>query len=377
MLGSRSSVKAPQRRNGFFPKPPAPTEIKIEHPSFSVFDSADKQYLHAFTSLVSLGELSFCEEEQYCTIREEKGWNGVNYFHLHQALLQQIDSSDDSFSSSFMALQFQKINQLLAFETRQTRLIDSVLSSKPRDAILYPWGPDNHRVYIEFWNKGNVMQVSVFNLGAGLRWPDIHNKQAIPFTFSFTLNALGMKSLTQYIHNLEALKDIHVYKVNDQEYVDLKVNGAKKTLPIDSFYALCLYNNLNRDCKGQCLPEIIQPTGNCVVKNLLFAIRQDCLDRYGKNRGEQTYQRFYMKLINAALTSAAAINNTLTLNTLKKADDLCQLITSSQRSFLGIGCNNIISIMNSHQSQVRAFNDDFDNDDNYESVYESNSRMRY
>jgi hypothetical protein len=295
------------------------------------------KYMHAFASLISMEnagcDYSFIHGHEVCVFDEEEGWRLNRYLPIHKELLSIIendiardpcklgsDLNDNLYS--FIDRQKRKTQEIITIngmynERRTAKEHISFLLRRLRtkgDNITYPWGTIDHQIYIDFWNKGGYFNVRIFDLGAG-REDEPIRKAYQPIEKKYDL-----EELKEFIKLL-------VEKYNNESTEDLfrEIYGE------------------NPSVCHECVPEVKQKTDNCVVKNLLAAIKQDAIDLYEEERGQLIFKNFYLSLIKASLIKANQNIDPMFDIEFPLIKDIARYILRSQSVFTGVECNDIIS----------------------------------
>jgi hypothetical protein len=96
----------------------------------------------------------------------------------------------------------------------------------------------------------------------------------------------------------------------------------------------------------------MQTTGNCVVKNLLAVIKQDAIDCYGLDEGQEIFRRFFLRLLQATLLKAQKHAEPFLRQPLPELEEVCAQIQTSQVSFTGAPCRDILRSISSLYQQL-------------------------
>lgn len=305
-----------------------------------------EEYMHAFASIASL-EKKGCEivaedGKEFCSIGVEQGWPAIPYFELHLRLLKKILEPVFNGSAelkSFARRQIKVTEALLDFQrsalygaTSHSMKVAEYLK-KVGNFVVYPWGTSNHQVYIDLWRKKDEFKVTIFDLGAGREGEDVPAIRE------------GYYPIQRIFSSEDGL---------NEEFIDY-VNRLATTQ--DEEPSLKLYNEIygaSRQVCQSCLPEIQQDTGNCVVKNLLAANRQDAIWKYGETKGTEIFKQFYLALLDAALQKAQTHAEQFLDAPLPGLNVVCNKIQNSQVDFTGATCGEITGKIGQLYEAIRA-----------------------
>jgi len=333
-----------------------------------------EKYVHAFFSLVSMEKkgCSFISEsgQTVCSVGEEKGWVPADYFALHFELVNHVLANagvlPDKVKEFLSAHQLLIAQHLLDYSSiRHQGASASLLAiaeriKYPGEYTLYPWGPIGHQVYIDIHHlKEGLFNLTLFDLGAGRTGEPAVSRNYQPIEYK----NLTQSELSTHLNRLLSMQDQEILSKKacqdefDRIYHNVKWRSdAEYNEAFEHYYNNALYNaevayyekaygpRASRSLCQDCVPEVEQNTGNCVVKNLLAAAKQDALEIYGREEGLLIFQAFYELLLKSTLELANSNVSTGFLRTpLPDLSEVCSAIQSSQQSFLSMPCRDIIT----------------------------------
>jgi hypothetical protein len=279
--------------------------------------------MHAFSSLVSM-ENKGCtvkddKDDGVCVFGQENGWQPGQYFDLHEKMLAKISEDlEDGELKKFVKNQEFVIQQLKNYDETMPEAHSSHIRQiingvkKPGQFVLYPWGTIDHQVYVDIWNTGDKKAkyiVKIFDLGAGREGEPVRSEY-------------------------KPIEKIFVTEKELTEFINLLVTYQNARPSVN------LYNQIygiGRDLCLDCVPERAQRTGNCVVKNLLAAIKQNAIDQFGEENGLKIFEEFYLELIKASLTKAVEYAKIDIFDQpMPKLNEIFSQITENQLSFTNV-----------------------------------------
>lgn len=293
-----------------------------------------QKYMHAFMSLISLEEVGCTLDEKNnnttCALGAESGWIPQEYFDLHLQTLKIIQSKNLQFKNSLEVedkLATLKFSEFIKRTITLTEImidfnktlsvihVDKINSSlnQPGRCLLYPWmtitdprgQPRGHQIYLMIIREtDNTYTLKISDLGYGRTGET--NGELKPIQLKFN----HKESFDLYIHFLT------------------KMRGSFTSLALYK----AIYGKENENICFQCIPDIPQRTGNCVVKNLLDAIKQDAIATYGSELGICFFQTIYLQSLNLNLEGAT--KNCVKLSQeLMSVDRIVGYIQNNQSSF--------------------------------------------
>ncbi len=294
-----------------------------------------KDYMHAFASIISMEKegcgFSLEQGKSVCTFSKEKGWNASHFFKIYEQLLLFIetellyDSIYDKRLHGFVERQQRILKEIkeshILFEKGVDAASHRRLLRKNLDNIgnhfLYTWGAEDHRIYIDFCRqKKDWYKVTMFDLGGG-RYDNPISDGAYPIERCFTKEGL-------------------------HDFIDLLVQYYRDPSSDDLFEII--YGGKYPVICSNCHPDIMQNTGNCVVKNLLAAIKQDSIIFYKRESlGCEIFRKFYLCLIKASLIKAKEFASPIFDVKLPDIAVITAHIKSSQFAFTGVNGSHILN----------------------------------
>lgn len=334
-----------------------------------------EKYVHAFFSLASMEKTgcSFISEsgQTVCSVEEEKGWVPEDYFALHLELVNHVLANagalPDKVKEFLRAHQLLIAQHLLDYSSiRHQGASASLLAiaeriKYPGEYTLYPWGPSDHQVYIDIHHlkEGDLFNLTIFDLGAGRTGEPAVSRNYQPIEYK----NLTQSELFTHLNRLLSMQDQEVLskKACQEEFNRINRNKGWRSdeeynAAFERYYNNALYYaevayyeeaygpRASRSLCKDCVPEVEQNTGNCVVKNLLAAAKQDALEIYGDKEGLLIFQLFYEALLKSTLELANSNVRAGFLRTpLPDLSEVCSAIQSSQQSFLSLPCEDIIT----------------------------------
>ena len=275
-----------------------------------------KTAMHAFVSLVSMEKIG-CEfikaDDPGCytciTQHYDPGWPPASFHYF----LQKISSCIYNLSpeASTLLTVWKRHSELCCnfFENQEPDEHVNLLKSlfQTNNVVIYPWGADSHRVYIELKKKEhNCYRIRIFDLGAGRTAIRAHYQ---PIEYDQLNSNEFSEKVTDFLNSYNGYLSSELLE---------NLYGAEKSI-----------------CTS-CLPEYAQNTGNCVVKNFLAAIQQDSVDRYGHQKGLAIFTELYVALLSESLTHAEAIARPYFSTPLPEFHILCESIENCHLAFTGI-----------------------------------------
>lgn len=326
-----------------------------------------EKILRAFFSIISMEqegcEFSSSQNRYICSVGKETGWNPATYFFIHIAILKEAGKlATDEKIKNIITRHTRQTEKLLDFEnTRVSSPAEhlvriSNIIKNPKGAILYPWGPIDHQTYIDLWHKPDgKFSLRIFDLGAGRVGESAIRDHYQPLEYLYDTREEVMTRMNELINlrNHPILDKHHIQKRFDEIY-DPNIYGDYNTSFVKfynyyyreaaiAYYAKAYGPLATRAVCESCLPEIKQSTGNCVVKNLFAAFKQDIIDLYGVEEGCEIFKKYYLLLIEGTLKLASEHAEAILDKPLPSLRRVCQSIQQSQTDFTCVACHNIIS----------------------------------
>lgn len=305
-----------------------------------------EQYLHAFTSLISLESISVCEENTECTTIEEKGWNPGDYWNIHKKIIERLLNSKSALIKDYAKKHLADIEGMIRTDNDKNYLLEIIDSLDKGQNALTTWNTSDHRIYLDaFLDANGTYGASVYNLGAGNQ-VDFKTKILSPMTYSFS----SKEQLKSYMFTLRSVKNAEIKgDATSGFYID-GLNGEK--ISEDDLYTNFVYRGERVSCEGLCAYEERQTTGNCVVKNLLFFVRQDFMYLYGDDNG-QLYKNFYFAMVQASIELSKEYSKKLTVSLLDKGSEFCEAVSrSALNNILGASHEELIYICKTEKEKL-------------------------
>lgn len=300
----------------------------------------EQDWAHLYASLVSNKNVCLTYKPGQCEMATETGHNRskglITYYRTLVEIAIKAYKSPNSTNTNYLSSIKEELkhvyNTIILLLHRQENSIeahtDHVFNKLQRlpngETLRYHAGYIGHSLYINFMPLGNSFRAKISNLGNGIiphhaRTPLTNNQELIH------LRSVNINSLT-YLKSY--LKEIATY--SQQSNSDLALNAIYPTFP----KAQEEYD------RAMNLAEIPQGTGNCVIKNMLFAMRDTI-------NNEECYQFIYKSLVDTSLSNRSFFSH---LNELPAPSDVCQSVLTSQLSFLlnaggGDCCSNVVDNM--------------------------------
>lgn len=288
------------------------------------FEFNEEDFTHLYASLAS-NEKVCVPKSSTCQIEKENGHDRVkglvtyfrillevairhslNFSKISSEQLETIYSELDHTFKTIKLLQHRNSNTL---EAHLERLMEIVLSLTPGQTLRYHAGFKGHTLYLNINCLTKGFLIVVNNLGGGYKQG--HSYQALES---------DLQKVKVYGRGIRFSNGTGV-----ENYLKGVIGAVNKEANLALPFLYPQYTKDQQDYdKASLLSEIAQVTGNCVIKNKLFAVRHTLND-------ENAYQDFYLSLLERTLNYHAYYTSPKELPSKK---DFCNSVDQSQLSFL-------------------------------------------
>ncbi len=286
------------------------------------YDFNSEEFAHLRASLLSDENVCELPLRQECKLEKEKGHDRkkglVTYFcalievavktRVNAISSNILETVDKELNRTFKTIELLDHRENNTLNEHVAKVLDDILALEPNEVLCYHAGYIGHTIYINFRKFSDEILASIHNLGSGctehLHTLTVDNKPDQVYSRGI-----------RFPHHSTQLKD---YLSKIAFYADQE-NEIKA---LEAIYPAYSEEQKQYDIKKM-LRETSQTTGNCVIKNKLFAMR-DAI------RNKDIYKTIYLGLVEVALNNHTLLDP---LSALPSQSDVCNSVLSSQSIF--------------------------------------------